>query len=80
MSYLTGQNFRGLRVLVLTGAVTCITIAGTQYGAGLKTEHERSQVLILFPFPFLPSFFFFFFFLAFFVSTSIIYYHYHYLD
>ena len=62
MSYLTGQNFRGLRVLVLTGAVTCITIAGTQYGAGLKTEHERSQVLILFPFPFLPSFFFFFFF------------------
>ncbi|KAL3460622.1 hypothetical protein BJX64DRAFT_290100 [Aspergillus heterothallicus] len=29
--------------LVLTGAVTCITIAGTLYGAGLKTEKEVAQ-------------------------------------
>lgn len=30
--------------LVLTGAVTFITIAGTLYGAGVKTEKEVSQV------------------------------------
>jgi hypothetical protein len=30
--------------LVLTGAVTVITIAGTLYGAGLKTEQEVAQV------------------------------------
>ncbi|KAL2795928.1 hypothetical protein BJX62DRAFT_235198 [Aspergillus germanicus] len=29
--------------LVLTGAVTVITIAGTLYGAGLKTEQEVAQ-------------------------------------
>ncbi|RDW72568.1 uncharacterized protein DSM5745_07740 [Aspergillus mulundensis] len=29
--------------LVLTGAVTAITIAGTLYGAGLKTQQEVSQ-------------------------------------
>ncbi|KAI9369412.1 hypothetical protein BJX61DRAFT_545596 [Aspergillus egyptiacus] len=29
--------------LILTGAVTAITIAGTLYGAGLKTEQEASQ-------------------------------------
>jgi hypothetical protein len=32
------------RRLVLTGAVTAITIAGTLYGAGLKTENEVAQV------------------------------------
>ncbi|CEL01884.1 hypothetical protein ASPCAL01460 [Aspergillus calidoustus] len=31
------------RRLVLTGAVTAITIAGTLYGAGLKTEKEVAQ-------------------------------------
>lgn len=30
--------------LVLTAAVTTITIAGTLYGAGLKTEQEAKQV------------------------------------
>ncbi|KAL6239523.1 hypothetical protein BDW75DRAFT_236433 [Aspergillus navahoensis] len=29
--------------LVLTGAVTAVTIAGTLYGAGLKTQQEVSQ-------------------------------------
>jgi hypothetical protein len=33
-----------LKRLVLTGAVTVITIAGTLYGAGLKTEQEVAQV------------------------------------
>ncbi|KAJ0424335.1 hypothetical protein BJY00DRAFT_260994 [Aspergillus carlsbadensis] len=31
------------RRLVLAGAVTAITIAGTLYGAGLKTEQEVAQ-------------------------------------
>lgn len=30
--------------LVMTGAVTAITIAGTLYGAGIKTEKEVTQV------------------------------------
>lgn len=30
--------------LVLTGAVTAITIAGSLYGAGLKTNQEVAQV------------------------------------
>ncbi|KAL4805865.1 hypothetical protein BDV18DRAFT_140034 [Aspergillus unguis] len=29
--------------VVLTGAVTAITIAGTLYGAGIKTEQEVAQ-------------------------------------
>ncbi|KAL3473493.1 hypothetical protein BJX99DRAFT_261280 [Aspergillus californicus] len=29
--------------MVLTGAVTAVTIAGTLYGAGLKTNQEVSQ-------------------------------------
>ena len=33
-----------IKKLVLTGAVTAITIAGTLYGAGLKTEQEVKQV------------------------------------
>ncbi|KAL4794359.1 hypothetical protein BDV19DRAFT_390197 [Aspergillus venezuelensis] len=32
-----------IKKLVLTGAVTAITIAGTLYGAGLKTEQEVKQ-------------------------------------
>ncbi|KAL2820051.1 hypothetical protein BJX63DRAFT_428376 [Aspergillus granulosus] len=32
-----------IKRLVLTGAVTAITIAGTLYGAGLKTEKEVAQ-------------------------------------
>ena len=30
--------------LVLTGAVTAITIAGSLYGAGIKTGQEAGQV------------------------------------
>lgn len=30
--------------LVLAGAVTATTIAGTLYGAGIKTEREVAQV------------------------------------
>lgn len=32
------------RRLVLTGAVTAITIAGSLYGAGIKTNQEATQV------------------------------------
>ncbi|KAL4817729.1 hypothetical protein BDW67DRAFT_183528 [Aspergillus spinulosporus] len=32
-----------VKKLVLTGAVTAVTIAGTLYGAGLKTQQEVSQ-------------------------------------
>lgn len=35
---------QNVRRLVLTGAVTSITIAGTLYGAGLKTNEEISEV------------------------------------
>ncbi|GES63122.1 hypothetical protein ABOM_010919 [Aspergillus terreus] len=31
--------------LVMTGAVTAITIAGTLYGAGIKTEKEVTQTV-----------------------------------
>ncbi|KKK15049.1 hypothetical protein P175DRAFT_0336623 [Aspergillus ochraceoroseus IBT 24754] len=37
-----GQPLNAKR-LVLTGAVTMITIAGTLYGAGIKTENEVSE-------------------------------------
>ena len=30
--------------IVLVGAFTAVTIAGTLYGAGLKTEQEMSEV------------------------------------
>jgi hypothetical protein len=33
-----------IKRLVLTAAVTSITIAGTLYGAGMKTEKEVTQV------------------------------------
>lgn len=36
-----------VKKLVLTGAVTAVTIAGTLYGAGLKTQQEVSQVSTL---------------------------------
>ncbi|KAL4989416.1 hypothetical protein BDW68DRAFT_156735 [Aspergillus falconensis] len=32
-----------VKKLILTGAVTAVTIAGTLYGAGLKTQQEVSQ-------------------------------------
>ncbi|KAL4993363.1 hypothetical protein BDV10DRAFT_27290 [Aspergillus recurvatus] len=32
-----------VKKIVLTGAVTAVTIAGTLYGAGLKTQQEVSQ-------------------------------------
>ncbi|KAL4977926.1 hypothetical protein BDW66DRAFT_131344 [Aspergillus desertorum] len=32
-----------VKTLVLTGAVTAVTVAGTLYGAGLKTQQEVSQ-------------------------------------
>ncbi|CBF78120.1 uncharacterized protein ANIA_11630 [Aspergillus nidulans FGSC A4] len=32
-----------VKKLVLTGAVTAVTITGTLYGAGLKTQQEVSQ-------------------------------------
>lgn len=35
---------RDARRLVLTGAVTAITIAGSLYGAGIKTNQEATQV------------------------------------
>lgn len=35
---------QNVRRLVLTAAVTSITIAGTLYGAGLKTKEEISEV------------------------------------
>lgn len=35
---------QNVRRLVLTAAVTSITIAGTLYGAGLKTNEEISEV------------------------------------
>lgn len=38
---LSPQN---VRRLVLTAAVTSITIAGTLYGAGLKTNEEIAEV------------------------------------
>ncbi|KAL4924032.1 uncharacterized protein BDV17DRAFT_295845 [Aspergillus undulatus] len=37
------NNPQKVKRLVLTGAVTAITIAGTLYGAGLKTEQEVAQ-------------------------------------
>ncbi|PLN86094.1 hypothetical protein BDW42DRAFT_159257 [Aspergillus taichungensis] len=37
---LSPQNFKRL---VLTGAVTAITIAGSLYGAGIKTGQEAGQ-------------------------------------
>lgn len=37
--------------MVLAGAVTAITIAGTLYGAGLKTNQEVAQVRIPDPQP-----------------------------
>lgn len=35
---------QNVRRLVLTGAVVSVTIAGSLYGAGLKTEQEAIQV------------------------------------
>lgn len=35
---------QNVRRLVLTGAVVSVTIAGSLYGAGLKTEQEATQV------------------------------------
>ena len=35
---------RNAQRLVLTGAVTAITIAGSLYGAGIKTNQETTQV------------------------------------
>lgn len=37
-----------VRRLVLTGAVTAITVAGAWYGAGLKTQHVMKKVSLLF--------------------------------
>lgn len=37
---------RNYKRLVLTGAVTAITIAGSLYGAGIKTGQEAGQVRI----------------------------------
>ncbi|KAJ5100683.1 hypothetical protein N7456_006735 [Penicillium angulare] len=34
---------QNVRRMVLAGAVTCITIAGTLYGAGIKTKEEIAQ-------------------------------------
>ncbi|KAL2871501.1 uncharacterized protein BJX67DRAFT_163080 [Aspergillus lucknowensis] len=41
MSFLTSPQ--KVKHLVLAGAVTTVTIAGTLYGAGLKTEREVAQ-------------------------------------
>lgn len=35
-----------VRRIVLTGAVTVITIAGSLYGAGIKTGQQVTQVLL----------------------------------
>jgi len=39
---------QNVRRLVLTGAVTAITIAGAWYGAGLKTQQTMKKVSLLF--------------------------------
>lgn len=37
-------SIKKMQRLVLTGAVTAITIAGTLYGANMKMQHEVTEV------------------------------------
>lgn len=41
---MSAPSTASVRRIVLTGAVAAITATGTWYGAGLKTQQERSQV------------------------------------